>query len=177
MKQEYNNVNAADLVVYGKIYTSKSTGDYAEAFAVKDGKYVYVGDEAGAGKYIEQGVTEVIDMRGEGLIVSGGTEGHGHYIVASELAVMDALVGGGTPEEIIANMKAHVEANPDKKAYFVQGWETGGAMLEAKFTYNMRAALDAICSDKVLIMMDNVGHNAFMNTKAFEAAAIPRIRY
>ena len=40
---------AADLVVYGKIFTSEN-GKVAEAFAVKDGKYVYVGDKAGVGE-------------------------------------------------------------------------------------------------------------------------------
>ena len=33
---------SADLVVYGKIFTSEN-GQIVEAFAVKDGKYVYVG--------------------------------------------------------------------------------------------------------------------------------------
>ena len=37
----------ADLVVYGKIFTSEGN-QVVEAFAVKDGKYVYVGDKAGA---------------------------------------------------------------------------------------------------------------------------------
>lgn len=49
-----NNSNmTADFVVYGKIYTSKITGDYAETFAVKDGKYIYVGDEGGVNGTLE----------------------------------------------------------------------------------------------------------------------------
>ncbi len=160
----------ADTVVYGKIYTSNANHEYAEAFAVKDGKYIYVGSEDGVEPYIEDGTTKVIDCRDSGLIMAGATEGHGHYLLAAELNEMGAIVGGSTPDEILANMKKYVEANPDKNAYFVQGWETGGDMQELKFTYNMRQALDEICSDKVILMMDNVGHNAFMNTKGFEAA-------
>ena len=34
--------NIADLVVYGKIFTSEGN-QVVEAFAVKDGKYIYVG--------------------------------------------------------------------------------------------------------------------------------------
>ncbi len=160
----------ADIVVYGKIYTSKTTGDYAEAFAVKDDKYIYVGDEEGVAEYIKDGVTEVIDRRDNGLVMSGATEGHGHYIMASELAVLDDIVGGSTAEEIIANMKAHVEKYPDREAYFVMGWETSGAMKESRYSYNMREKLDEICSDKVIFMMNNVGHGAFLNSKAIEAA-------
>ncbi len=33
----------ADLVVYGKVYTSNANARYADAFAVKDGKYIYKG--------------------------------------------------------------------------------------------------------------------------------------
>ena len=163
-------VAAADTVVYGKIYTSNANHEYAEAFAVKDGKYIYVGDEDGVKSYIEDGTTKIIDYRDKGIVMAGATEGHGHYILAAELGEMGAIVGGGTPDEILDNMKQYVEAHPDKTAYFVQGWETGGDMQDQKYTYNMRQALDEICSDKVILMMDNVGHNAFMNTKGFEAA-------
>ena len=50
---------SADLVVYGKIFTSENN-QIVEAFAVKDGKYVYVGDKAGAEAFVEEGKTEVV---------------------------------------------------------------------------------------------------------------------
>lgn len=61
---------AADLVVYGKIFTSEND-QLAEAFAVKDGKYVYVGDRNGAGAFVENGKTEVLDYTGKGLVMPG----------------------------------------------------------------------------------------------------------
>jgi hypothetical protein len=48
--------NSADLVVYGKIFTSEN--QTVEAFAVKDGRYVYAGDRKGARAFIEEGRTE-----------------------------------------------------------------------------------------------------------------------
>ena len=51
---------SADLVVYGKIFTSEKN-QLAEAFAVKDGKFVYVGDKKGAEAFVEAGKTEVVD--------------------------------------------------------------------------------------------------------------------
>ena len=53
--------NVADLVVFGTVYTAEDN-KVCEAFAVKDGKYVYVGDREGAEGYIERGVTKVIDI-------------------------------------------------------------------------------------------------------------------
>ncbi len=61
------NSNAADLVVYGKVFTAEDN-QLAEAFAVKDGKYIYVGDKQGAEKFVENGKTEVVDYSGKGII-------------------------------------------------------------------------------------------------------------
>ncbi|MBR3050378.1 MAG: twin-arginine translocation signal domain-containing protein, partial [Selenomonadaceae bacterium] len=47
----------ADLVVYGKIFTSEDNR-IVEAFAVKDGKFIYVGDKNGAKAFIDKGKTE-----------------------------------------------------------------------------------------------------------------------
>ena len=48
-----NHGEVADLVVYGTIYTAEDENDgLAEAFAVKEGKYIYVGDKKGAKKFI-----------------------------------------------------------------------------------------------------------------------------
>ena len=161
----------ADTVVYGKIYTSKVTGDYAEAFAVKDGKYVYVGDEAGAKKYVKEGYTKVIDRRGKGLVTAGATEGHGHYVVAATVAYKNFMMTATSAEEIVAYMKKQIEENPNAKMYFAYGW-TNSALLPVKETIDMRAALDNLCKDKVIIMMDNTGHNCFMNSKAIEVAGL-----
>lgn len=48
--------SVADLVVCGKIFTSEDN-QIVEAFAVKDGKFIYVGDKAGAQTFIEEGKT------------------------------------------------------------------------------------------------------------------------
>ena len=51
--------NGADLVVYGKIFTSEGN-QIVEAFAVKDGKFVYVGDKNGVKDFIKKGKTEIV---------------------------------------------------------------------------------------------------------------------
>ena len=70
----------ADLVVCGKIFTSENNR-IVEAFAVKDGKFVYVGDKAGAEAFIEKGKTEVIDHTDKGLVMPGFGNGHAHYSI------------------------------------------------------------------------------------------------
>lgn len=80
-----NEKTVADLVVYGKIFTSEDNR-IAEAFAVKDGKYVYVGDRKGAKAFVQKGRTEVLDYTGKGLVMPGCGNGHAHYMLGYALS-------------------------------------------------------------------------------------------
>ena len=161
----------ADTVVYGKIYTSNSNREYVEAFAVKDGRYVYVGSEEGVKPYIEDGTTKVIDCRDKGIVMAGATEGHGHYVAYGALKHLDFFVQGKTQDEILENVKAYVEKNPDKDVYYTFGWDNE-AMLTVKEQIEMKSKLDEICKDKVMLIVDDSGHNAFFNSKAAEVAGV-----
>ena len=80
-------------MVYGKIFTSESN-QIAEAFAVKDGRYIYAGDRKGAEAFIEEGSTEVIDPAGKGLVMPSCGSGHAHYF-AGRAMPMDGTAEGG----------------------------------------------------------------------------------
>ena len=164
---------AADTVVYGKIYTSNKAQEYAQAIAIKGGKYVYVGSEDGVKPYIKDGKTDVIDYRDRGLIMAGATEGHGHYIGYGALAYLNLTVTGATEKEILQNVKAYIDANPADSAYYTFGWDNV-AMLDTKEKIDMKSKLDEICSDKILLIGDDSGHNAFFNSKAAEVAGITK---
>ena len=111
---------SADLVVYGNIYTAEDDNDsMAEAFAVKDGKYVYVGDKEGVRDYIKEGKTEVIDKSGEGMVMPGATEGHSHYFGQS--AIETCLpVSNCSFNEMIDALKVQV-ANEKPEKFFAFG--------------------------------------------------------
>ena len=160
---------AADTVVLGKIYTSNANHDYAEALAVKDGKYVYVGNVEGVQKYIEDGSTKII--KNDGLVLAGATEGHGHYVMFSTLGVKNLFIEANTPEEILECLKKQIAAYPNDPIYVSWGWNNI-KMKESKFDLDMRTEIDKICPDKMVIMYDNSGHNPFINSKAIEAAGL-----
>ena len=163
----------ADTVVYGKVYTSNSNQEYAQAFAVKDGKYVYVGTEDGVKSYIKDGTTKVVDYRDKGIVMAGATEGHGHYVGFGALSCLGFIIGGATQDDILKNVKEYVEKNPDKSVYFTFGWDNV-AMLSVKETIEMKSKLDEICSDKVMFILDDSGHNAFFNSKAAEVVGFTK---
>ncbi len=162
---------AADLVVYGKVYTANADGRYADAFAVKDGKYVYVGNKNGASAFIKDGVTKVIDRTGQGLVMPGATEGHGHYMLAAAMTYKDIIHLTSTIDETVEFMKDFIAKHPNEKMYLSWGWNNE-KLIDIKGKVDMRAKLDAICPDKILVMIDDTGHNIFMNSRAIEAAGI-----
>ena len=88
-----NSKQTADLVVYGKIFTSEGN-QIVEAFAVKDGKYIYVGDKAGAEAFIEEGKTEVVDYTDKGLVMPGCGNGHAHYSSGFAIQTVGTILGG-----------------------------------------------------------------------------------
>ena len=160
----------ADTVVYGKIYTANSNQDYVEAFAVKDGKYIFVGSKDEAQKYIKEGTTQVIDYS-DGFVMPGATEGHGHYIMISTLTALDLIRITPTIEDLLDFAKEAVERYPDSTLYLTYGWDNV-ELTDIKSTINIREELDKICSDKPMVLIDNTGHNIFMNSKTIELAEL-----
>ena len=163
--------NSADLVVYGKIYTAEGN-QIVEAFAVKDGKYVYVGDKAGAEAFVEVGKTEVVDYSGKGLVMPGCGNGHAHYTLGYAIQSVGTVIGyEDSPEKFLKEIvPAAVKKAKDNgaKAIFGQGWNL------MTFEHNMptRQQLDAICSDIPIYFADEEGHKGLANTLALVNAGI-----
>ena len=161
---------SADLVVYGKIFTSESN-QIVEAFAVKDSRYVYVGDRKGAEAFVD-GKTEVIDYTGKGLIMPGCGNGHAHYSMGYAIQSAGTIVDR---EDSVEKFLTEIVPSAVKKArdagataIFGQGWNI------MTFPKNMptRQQLDAICSDIPIYFADEEGHKGLVNTIALVNAGI-----
>ena len=165
-----SSAEEADLVVYGKIFTSEGS-QLAEAFAAKDGKYVYVGDRKGAEAFVDD-KTEVIDYNGKGLVMPGCGNGHAHYLSAYAVQTFGTMIGfNDTVEKFMteivpATVKKARETGA--KAVYGMGWEF------QTFKDNMptRQQLDAICSDIPMFFADEENHKSLVNTIALVNAGI-----
>jgi predicted amidohydrolase YtcJ len=166
-----NGKPAADLVVYGKIFTSENN-QVAEAFAVKDGKYIYVGNKAGAEAFVEEGKTEVVDYNGKGLVMPGCGNGHAHYMLGQALKTIGTTIGyEDSPEKFLKEIvPAAVKKARDAGAtsVFGQGWN----YLAFKNHIPTRQELDAICSDIPMYFLDDECHKALANTILLKKAGI-----
>jgi hypothetical protein len=161
----------ADLVVYGKIFTSEGN-QVVEAFAVKDGKYVYVGDKAGAEALVEEGKTEVVDYSGKGLVMPGCGNGHAHYTMGYAVESVGTIV---SRDDDINKFLTEIVPAAVKKA------RESGVKVILGFGWNMitfqknmptRQQLDAICSEIPIMFLNEEGHQALVNTKMLVEAGI-----
>ena len=161
----------ADLVVYGKIFTSEDN-KIVEAFAVKDGKFIYVGDRKGAKAFIDKGKTEVIDYTGKGLVMPSCGNGHAHYSLGLGMHSVGTIIDR---EDSVEKFLTEVVPAAVEKAkavgatsIFGFGWNT------MDFLKNMptRQQLDAICNDIPMYFADEEGHKGLTNTLALVNAGI-----
>ena len=166
-----NEKTGADLVVYGKIFTSEG-GRIVEAFAVKDDRYVYTGDKKGAEAFVEEGRTEVLDYTGKGLVMPSCGNGHAHYSMGFAIHAVGTIVGGQDDvdkflTEIVPAAVKKAREN-GAAAIFGFGWNY---ML---FQHNMptRQQLDAICNDIPIYFADEEGHKGLANTLSLVNAGI-----
>ncbi len=163
--------NSADLVVYGKIYTAEGN-QIVEAFAVKDGKYVYVGDRAGAEAFVEEGKTEVVDYSGKGLVMPGCGNGHAHYALGYAIQSVGTVMSRDTDVDKFLKeiVPAAVKKAKDNGATVVFG--SGWDMMKFPKDLCYRKMLDEVCSDIPIYFADEEGHKGLANTILLKKAGL-----
>ncbi len=163
--------SVADLVVCGKIFTAEGN-KIVEAFAVKDGKFIYVGDAAGAKKFIEDGKTEVIDYSGKGLVMPACGNGHAHYSIGIGIPKVGVAISReAEKKEFLTEMvPAAVKKAKDAGATSIFGF--GWQLLKLEKDMPTRQDLDKICNDIPMYLADEEGHKALVNTLMLVKAGI-----
>lgn len=168
-------VKAADFILKnGIIQTMVSEEDRQEAIAIIGNEIVYVGSNDDVQAYAGD-TTQIIDLDGA-MVTPGFMDGHIHTPGAwlSRLYEIN-FEGCTTNEEYLANVKEFIETHPDYKTYV-----GGSFMLNAYAKEDgsnpgpIKEDLDAICSDKPILLYDISHHSAWVNSKALEIAGITK---
>ncbi len=154
----------------GRIYTVNEDQPWAEAVAIKDGKFLAVGSNVQI-EALRGVTTEVIDLDGK-FVMPGIHDTHVHaalvytYKEAGELLFPESL----SKDEILDVVKKYINDNPNKKWIRGQKWSTllfPGGKATKEF-------LDAVVTDRAVMLVDETGHNAVVNSKALEWAGITK---
>jgi predicted amidohydrolase YtcJ len=160
---------ADTIYINGNIYTLNKDQPWAEAVAIKDGKFFKIGSSEEVAE-IRGENTEVIDLDGK-FVMPGIFDLHAHPFITPWYGDMNLqLVGLDTKEAILAAVKKYAEANPDKP------WIIGGQWLLGVFPNDSprREWLDEIVPDRPVALLDQTGHGMWLNSKAMELAGITK---
>ena len=161
----------ADVIVYGdSIYTSNAKGDFVEAFAVKDGKYIAVGKIEDVNKFKGDN-TKIYNSK---FVMSGGIESHGHWILNEAfklgLFIEPFKADGKTAKDfndIINEIKDYRAKNPTVSGIYGYGFDVA---------YNMVGfdleVLDREFPDIPVFISESSLHGAIANTKCFKLAEV-----
>lgn len=170
---------AADLVLKsGNIYTVNDARSWAQAVAITEGRFSYVGTDAGVEVFIDPR-TQVVDLRGR-MMLPGMFDVHIHALDSgieklgcdlSAESILDAL--GEIPDDLIGEYLTRIKRCA--KDHLDAEWVVGSGWLMSAFGPGGRAnreLLDEIVPDRPVYMESSDGHSAWVNSRALEIAGV-----
>jgi hypothetical protein len=164
----------ADLIVRNaRVYTMEPGAPQAQAFAVRDGRFIAVGSNEALGRLAGKG-TELLDARGM-TVVPGFIDCHLHP--EGESLLYDVLVGNPyevefvTIDSIVAKLRERAAKTPPGE--WVQGMFYDDTKVKDGRPLT-RADLDRASSVHPVAVIHRGGHTVFVNSKAFALAGITK---
>ena len=159
-----NGIPADRIIKNAKIFTADKEKPLASALVVKDGKFLYVGDEDGLSEY--EG--EVTDLEGK-FIMPGIIDSHAHvtWPIGFEYATIDGFIVCSGKQEALDIMAKVIREKPGLERYrfAMEQKSLNGEEL-------MKEDLDAICPDSELQIQEVEGHSIWVNSRLLASHGI-----
>jgi len=159
----------ADTVLTGgRIYTLDPARPWVQAVAIQGGRFVYVGDDAGAGAWV--GPLTKRHALGGKLVLPGLIDGHTHPGLVSGskefFLLPETLDHAALVAEVARQARRHPERSVLVGGYWpIAGFDTNGPRKED---------LDRVVSDRPVILFDDSGHSQWLNSKALAVLGVDR---
>lgn len=160
------NVTNPDLIVVNaRVITMDAAMPRAEAFAVKDNRFVAIGSTSDV-RNLATAKTQVIDGA-QMTVTPGFIDGHSHPSGVNELYSVNANVP--RVRELQAAVRAKVDRT--KPGIWVDAFMFDDTKLDVELT---RKQLDEVSPDNPVAVHHRGGHTSWFNTKALELAGITK---
>ena len=163
-----------DSVVFNaKVYTVEPGANRAEAFAVKNGRFVAIGSNDAIRALAGNG-TKTFDAQ-QMTIVPGFIDCHNHAV--GDQLLYDVLVGNPFEVEFvtIASIidKLRAKATQTAAGFWVEGYFFDDTKVKDKRELDVHD-LDKVSKDHPVAVYHRGGHTAYYNSKALQLAGITR---
>ena len=160
----------ADLVfTNAQVYTAEDNNPTAEAVAIKDGRFVYVGSQAEVSSWIGP-ETEVVDLSGA-TVLPGLVDAHMHLSGVGNRELTLNLEGLNSLESFLAKVKERVDQTA------AGDWVTGRGWIETFWSppvFPTRQDLDRIAPNNPVLLTRADGHASIANSMALKLAGVTR---
>lgn len=158
----------ADLIVTNaRVYTADEARPLAEAFAVRDGRIVFVGSRQEA-QALKGANTRVVDAAGK-TVIPGMVDAHAHFGgLAQTLRSVD-LVGTRTYDDVIARVVERAKTTPKGGWILGRGWDQN-AWGDTRFPTHEK--LSAAVPDHPVVLTRVDGHATLVNAAAMRIASL-----
>jgi predicted amidohydrolase YtcJ len=162
--------DSAELVLTnGRIYTVDAEQPWAEAVAIEDGRFVFVGSTNEVRAFVDDETSE-FDLGGS-FVLPGLVDSHTHPgRVAQSVDYVELPWMPDSKQEMFDALLAYANEHPDKEFIVGGRWPTSMFGEEGP----NRLELDAVIPDRPVILKDTSGHAQWLNTKALEVLGIDK---
>jgi len=164
----------ADLVVFNaKVYTVDPAVPRAEAFAVKNSRFIAVGSNADIRNLIGKD-TRTFDAK-QMTVVPGFTDCHNH--AGGDVLLYEVLVGNPFEVEFVTITsivdKLRAKARQTPPGTWVEGYFFDDTKLKDKRELNVHD-LDEVSVEHPVVVRHRGGHTSYYNSKALEMAGVTK---
>jgi predicted amidohydrolase YtcJ len=157
----------ADLIVYNAVvYTVDSTFSTASTFAVKDGKFLSIGDSANI--FSQHQSDSVVDANHKSVF-PGLYDAHAHFYGLGQMLDQADLTGTTSTDEIIERLKKYQTEHPEKVWLIGRGWDQNDW---AAKQFPDKAILDKNFPKNPVSLTRIDGHATWLNSKGLQLAKI-----
>ena len=146
----------------GRIYTVDARRSWAEAVAIRNGKFVAVGSNADVAAFVGPKTREV-ELGGR-MVLPGIHDMHVHPVDGGFQALVECSFPFTTPlDAIVEKIRACATKTP--KGEWIRGGQWAAETLETEKPPT-RAMLDGAAHDHPVFLIDSTFHNAWVNSRA-----------
>ncbi|MEM7280544.1 MAG: amidohydrolase [Pseudomonadota bacterium] len=157
---------ADSVFLNGKIYAGNVENAWVQSVAIRDGRFIYVGDNPSD---LVGPATQTYDL-GNKLVIPGLIDGHTHPGLVALTHDQLLLDDASNKDELMAAIKKMVDENPDRSEIIGGFWEN--EIFDA-FGPNKKD-LDEIESERPLILYDAWAHTVWANSAALKQANVTK---
>lgn len=161
--------SADSVYLNGRIYTANDSQKWAEAVVIKDGSFIFVGDNATASKHIGP-QTKLLDLGGK-MVMPGIHDAHSHMLWGGLNRLFECRLPLNAAIDKLIIKLSECQQGQEESEWLIAGSVWSEQLPGDKFH---KSLLDKEFPNTPVFIVEGSQHNAFLNSKALQVAGIDK---